>query len=98
MRAKLLPISIAFLLITTLLVNVSARAAEEVPMLVVLQHLAKSARAEVKVKAKPGPAVSPMQGKKMERLRILPGQALAMSRPPADRVIELYQGIEEAQR
>jgi hypothetical protein len=80
-------------------VAVAAPASKTLPLpakvdlvLMVLEHTEQGKTVQTKVVAKIGETKSPLQGKALEKVRILPGNPLVIDQQPSDAIIELYRG------
>ena len=62
------------------------------PTLLVLEHVEGGRKIQTPVAAKPGPTTSPLNGKLLNKIAVLPGTALALSMQPMDVLVELYRG------
>jgi hypothetical protein len=79
------------LLLTAPLVSVHAQ--QQQPLtLMRLGYMEKGERAEAKVIAEAGAAPSPLRGKPLPTVAILPGQTIATGVPPVDVVVDFYHG------
>lgn len=81
----------AFLILTNTVAG-SAHAAFFDPILMVLEHTDNGKPVKTKVVAKAGQTISPLRGKALEKIRILPGNPLAISQRPDDIAVELHHG------
>ena len=71
---------------------------EDLPTVLVLEYAENGELIDMTVKSKLGLVIAPSKDKQLFRLRVLQGHALPGERQPADRIVELYQEIEEAKR
>lgn len=62
------------------------------PTLLVLEHLEQGRKIQTPVAAIPGPMTSPLNGKLLNKISVLPGTVLALPMQPMDVLVELYRG------
>ena len=79
-----------FSLLVLLLITATVHADD--PVLMLLEHTEKGQPVQTKVPAKAGEAVSPLSGKALEKIRVLPGNPLSLEQRPADVTVELRRG------
>jgi hypothetical protein len=82
-------ISSLFVLLSTLWL---AAARADDPVLMVLEHVENHARVQTNVDAKAGQTIAPLHDKALEKIRVLPGNPLAVAQAPANVTVELNRG------
>jgi hypothetical protein len=77
-----------------LMMPLAAVHAQQQPPLTLMRlgYMENGERAEAKVIAEAGAAPSPLRGKALPTVAILPGQTIATGVPPVDVVVDLYHG------
>ena len=65
---------------------------EELPVLMVLEHREKDKILLANVPAKAGTSASPLKGRVLEKIRVLPGNALELPGRPGDITVEFQRG------
>src|SRR5688500_18924789 len=79
-------------LLLALLIFSGARALAADLTLLTIEHMDRGKPTRTEVLAKLGDTTSPLRGKGLEKIRVLPGNALVANQQPNDAIVDLYRG------